>query len=165
MPYGIYPQLLALLSNDLIKHKYGLAFSIQLNEVELELYAFRIGHNPNKGGLGAYRHFRKACLILWPNLSWNPWLERAIRSLCEYQWVAWAGCGASGKTFAAGLYSMVWFLAAPLQTSIILTSTTAKMIRKRAWPVIQDLHRTCKDGFPCHLVDSKTTLQAVRGDD
>ena len=165
MPYGIYPQLLASLSNGLIKHKYGLSFSVQLNEVELELYAFRINHNPNRGGLGAYRHFRKVCAILWPNLSWNPWLERAIKSLCENQWVSWAGCGASGKTFAAGLYSMVWFLAAPLQTSIILTSTTAKMIRKRAWPVIQELHRTCKGGFPAHLVDSKTTLQAVRGDD
>ena len=60
---------------------------------------------------------------------------------------------------------MIYFLAAPLQTSVILTSTTAKMIRKRAWPVIQDLHRSCKGGFPAHMVDSKTTLQAIRGDD
>ena len=92
-------------------------------------------------------------------------LERQTESLCENQWVCWAGCGASGKTYAASLYSMVYFLAAPLQTSIILTSTTAKMIRKRAWPVIQDLYRTCKGGYPAHMVDSKTTLQAIRGDD
>jgi hypothetical protein len=52
-----------------------------------------------------------------------------------------------------------------LQTSVILTSTTAKMIRKRAWPVIQDLYRTCTGGYPSHMVDSKTTLQAIRGDD
>ena len=153
------------LSNGLIKHKYNLAFSVQLNEVELELYAFRIRHCPSRGGLGAYRHFRNAANLLWPKLSWNPWLERAIRSLCENQWVVWAGCGASGKTFAAGLFSMVYFLASPLHTSILLTSTTAKMIRKRAWPVVQELFRTCKGGYPAHMVDSKTTLQAIRGDD
>jgi hypothetical protein len=149
----------------LIKHKYGLAFDVQLNEIELELYAFRINHSPDRGGLGAFRHFKNVVAFLWPKMIWNPWLEKQIESLCENQWVCWAGCGASGKTYAASLYSMVYFLAAPLQTSIILTSTTAKMIRKRAWPVIQDLYRTCKGGYPSHMVDSKTTLQAIRGDD
>ena len=153
------------MSNGLIKHKYGLAFDVQLNDIELELYAFRINHSPERGGLGAYQHFRNAVRHLWPKLIWNPWLERQLESLCEHQWVCWAGCGASGKTFAASLYSMVYFLAAPLQTSILLTSTTAKMIRKRAWPVIQELYRTCEGGYPAHLVDSKTTLQAIRGDD
>jgi hypothetical protein len=138
---------------------------VQLNEIELELYAFRINHSPDRGGLGAFRHFKNVVAHLWPKMIWNPWLERQIESLCDNQWVCWAGCGASGKTYAASLYSMVYFLAAPLQTSIILTSTTAKMIRKRAWPVIQDLYRTCKGGYPSHMVDSKTTLQAIRGDD
>ena len=149
----------------MIKHKYNLAFEIQLNEIELELYCFRIKHPPVRGGLGAYEHFRNAANMLWPKLIWNPWLEKQIQSLCENQWLVWSGCGASGKTYAAALYSMIYFLAAPLHTSIILTSTTAKMIRKRAWPVIQELHRTCKGGYPAHMVDSKTTLQAVRGDD
>lgn len=149
----------------MIKHKYNLAFEIQLNEIELELYCFRINHPPVRGGLGAYEHFRNAANMLWPKLIWNPWLEKQIQSLCENQWLVWSGCGASGKTYAAALYSMIYFLAAPLHTSIILTSTTAKMIRKRAWPVIQELHRTCKGGYPAHMVDSKTTLQAVRGDD
>ena len=142
-----------------------MAFDVQLNEIELELYAFRINHSPDRGGLGAFRHFKNVVAHLWPKMIWNPWLERQIESLCDNQWVCWAGCGASGKTYAASLYSMVYFLAAPLQTSIILTSTTAKMIRKRAWPVIQDLYRTCKGGYPSHMVDSKTTLQAIRGDD
>ena len=149
----------------MIKHKYGLAFDVQLNEIELELYAFRINHSPEKGGLGAFKHFKNAANLLWPQLIWNPWLDKQIESLCENQWVCWSGCGASGKTYAASLYTMIYFLAAPLQTSVILTSTTAKMIRKRAWPVIQDLHRSCKGGFPAHMVDSKTTLQAIRGDD
>tara|TARA_X000001382_G_scaffold104671_1_gene79786 strand:+ start:442 stop:2103 length:1662 start_codon:yes stop_codon:yes gene_type:complete len=149
----------------LIKHRYNLQFSVQLKDIELELYAFRINHRIENGGLGAFKHFKNAANLLWPNLIWNPWLDKQIESLCENQWVCWAGCGASGKTYSASLYSMVYFLADPAQTSVILTSTTAKMIRKRGWPVIQELYRTCKGGYPAHMVDSKTTLQAVRGDD
>jgi hypothetical protein len=59
---------------------------------------------------------------------------------------------------------MTWWIAKPQASSVILTSTTAKMIRKRAWANIQQLHRGCK-GFPGNLVDSKTTLQSVKGDD
>lgn len=142
-----------------------MQFSVQLKDIELELYAFRINHRIENGGLGAFQHFKNAANLLWPNLIWNPWLDKQIESLCENQWVCWAGCGASGKTYSASLYSMVYFLADPAQTSVILTSTTAKMIRKRGWPVIQELYRTCKGGYPAHMVDSKTTLQAVRGDD
>ena len=149
----------------MIKHRYNLQFSVQLKDIELELYAFRINHRIENGGLGAFKHFKNAANLLWPNLIWNPWLDKQIESLCENQWVCWAGCGASGKTYSASLYSMVYFLADPAQTSVILTSTTAKMIRKRGWPVIQELYRTCKGGYPAHMVDSKTTLQAVRGDD
>ena len=149
----------------MIKHRYNLQFSVQLKDIELELYAFRINHRIENGGLGAFKHFKNAANLLWPNLIWNPWLDKQIESLCENQWVCWAGCGASGKTYSASLYSMVYFLADPAQTSVILTSTTAKMIRKRGWPVIKELYRTCKGGYPAHMVDSKTTLQAVRGDD
>ena len=149
----------------MIKHRYNLQFSVQLKDIELELYAFRINHRIENGGLGAFKHFKNAANLLWPSLIWNPWLDKQIESLCENQWVCWAGCGASGKTYSASLYSMVYFLADPAQTSVILTSTTAKMIRKRGWPVIQELYRTCKGGYPAHMVDSKTTLQAVRGDD
>ena len=149
----------------MIKHKYNLAFDIQLNELELELFAFKVGLPVERGGLGRYQHCRNVADMMWPKLSWNPWLERMIECLCEEQWTCWAGCGASGKTFGASLFSMIWFAADPLNTSIILTSTTAKMIRKRAWPVIQELYRTAKGGYPAHMVDSKTTLQAIRGDD
>ena len=76
---------------------------MQLNEIELELYAFRINHSPDRGGLGAFRHFKNVVAHLWPKMIWNPWLEKQIESLCENQWVCWAGCGASGKTYAASI--------------------------------------------------------------
>ena len=144
--------------------KYGLSFDHPVNDLEVELYCFRNGRTPEEGGLGRFQHFRNAVDILWPETKWNPWLERQLESLCENQWTSWAGCAASGKTFGSSIYAMVWWLAKPQESSVILTSTTAKMIRKRAWANIQQLYRACP-GFPGNLVDSKTTLQSVKGDD
>lgn len=143
---------------------YGLKFDHPVTQLELELYCFRNGYGPEKGFLGRFGHFKNIVSIVWPKLEWNPWLERQIESLCENSWVSWSGCAASGKTFASSLYAMVWWLANPAESSVMLTSTTAKMIRKRAWANIQHLFREAK-GFPGNLVDSKTTLQSVKGSD
>ncbi len=144
---------------------YGLNFGATLSQLEIELYCFRINHQPEAGGLGRYPHFRNAAKILWPKLVWHDWLEKQIESLCENRWVSWAGCAASGKTFGSALYAMVWWLANPAQSVVVLTSTTAKMIRKRCWSNIQHLYSSCDGRFPGNMVDSKTTLQAVKGDD
>jgi len=147
-----------------IPEQYGLKPRYPLRPIEWELWCFKRGHTQEAGGLGRYGHLRRAISLMWPKTSWNPWLETALQSLCDYNFVCWTGCGASGKTHAAALFSMMYWLADPIHTSVILTSTTAKMIRKRAWATIQTLMRE-SNGFPGHMVDSKTTLQAVRGDD
>tara|TARA_R110002020_G_scaffold265840_7_gene480665 strand:+ start:1325 stop:3028 length:1704 start_codon:yes stop_codon:yes gene_type:complete len=145
--------------------KYGMTFGHPVSPLEVELYAFRLGLGPDEGGLGKYEHFRNAANIIWPEIIWNPWLERQIESLCNHDWVSWTGCAASGKTYASSLYALVWWLSDPTHSSVILSSTTAKMIRKRAWSNIQQLWRTSSGQFPGNMVDSKTTLQATKGDD
>ena len=148
----------------LIQHKYGIRSPVKIPDLELELYAFRNRLQPNEGGLGTFDHFVNATKMLWPKMSWNPWLEAQVESLCEHDYVGWAGCGASGKTFGATLFATVWWLANPSKTTVVLTSTTAKMIRKRMWANLQDLVRKSR-GFPGNMVDSKMALQAVKGDD
>jgi hypothetical protein len=145
--------------------RYGISADHPLSELELELYCFRENRSLEQGGLGRYGHCVNAINLIWPDTIWNPWLERQLESLCEYQWVAWTGCAASGKTYASAMYALVWWLADPLHSSVILTSTTAKMIRKRAWANIQQLFRASAATFPGNLVDSKSTLQSVRGND
>ena len=144
---------------------YGMTFGHAVSPLEAELYAFRCGATIEEGGLGKFEHFKNVANMVWPDLIWNPWLERQIESMCDHSWVSWTGCAASGKTFASSLYAMVWWLADPMHSSVILTSTTAKMIRKRAWANIQHLWRTSAGQFPGNMVDSKTTLQAVKGAD
>ena len=144
---------------------YGYTFDHPITPLEAELYAFREGITPEEGGLGKFQHFKNAADIIWPDLIWHPWLERQIESLCENEWVSWTGCAASGKTYGSSLYALVWWLADPQHSSVILTSTTAKMIRKRAWANVQQLWNSASSQFVGNMVDSKTTLQATKGDD
>ena len=148
----------------LINHKYGIRSPVKIPDLELELYAFRNRLQPNEGGLGTFNHFVNVSKMVWPKMSWNPWLEAQVESLCEHDYVGWAGCGASGKTFGATLFATVWWLANPSKTTVVLTSTTAKMIRKRMWANRQELVRKSR-GFPGNMVDSKMSLQAIKGDD
>ena len=144
---------------------YGLEFNHPVSPLELELFCFREGRTPDEGGLGRYGHCRNAINIIWgESIVWNPWLERQLESLCENQWVSWTGCAASGKTYTSALYAMVWWLSDPMHSTVLLASTTAKMIRKRSWANIQQFFRNAEN-FPGNLVDSKTCLQAVKGDD
>lgn len=160
------------------QHRYGVQTDRPLNDLELELLCFRTSRTMELGGIGKYGHFRNVCSIILPKLKWNPWLERMIESLCEDHYaikegpvilrkLAWAGAGSVGKTFAAALYGFIWFLADPLNSIVILTSTSAKMVRKRIWPEIARFYLQVRDNFgDCgHIIDSKTTIQATKGDD
>jgi len=157
VPTAIQPQRL-------LEYKYGIRTNVRLTPADVECYAFRNKLQIHEGGLGTYGHCRELSNILWPKLIWHEWLERQIESLCESNYVSWAGCGASGKTYGASLFAMLFWAANPSKTAVVLTSTTAKMIRKRMWGNIQGLFRG-STGFPGNLVDSKMTLQSVRGDD
>ena len=63
----------------LIDHKYGIRSPVKIPDLELELYAFRNRFQPNEGGLGTFDHFRNATKLMWPKMSWNPWLEDQSR--------------------------------------------------------------------------------------
>src|SRR5687767_3670191 len=154
--------------------KYGLMFHPASTEIEIELLCFRRGHPREDGGLGKYGHLKKALALIWPDLVRHEWMEWRLRKLCEYSTNAWAGSAVSGKSHDSILYAMVWWLALPEDSSVILTSTTGTLIKKRLWPVLTELFDsavqipnspTMAMGFPGNLVDSKTLLQARRGDE
>lgn len=153
--------------------KYGVTWPRHLTEVEIELLCFRDGWSREDGGLGKYGHLKKAIQLVWPDLEWHEWMEWRLKKVCEYSINAWTGCGASGKSFDSILYAMIWWLALPAESSVILTSTTGKMIKKRLWPIVTELFDKAAvipgsilgAGFPGNMVDSKTMLQVQRGDE
>ncbi len=85
-------------------------------------------------------------------------------ALCTNKTNSWAGNASAGKTWDAGVFGFVFWLSDPRNTAVIFTSTTGKMVRKRIWPVIQKLYANYP-GCPGNMIDSKTALQSVKGDD
>jgi hypothetical protein len=144
--------------------KYGLRFPDDANPLTIELYAFAQRRSVEKGGLGTYKHFKNISSVFWPKMIWHDWKRDRIETFCNNHFNHWTGSAASGKTFDAGHLAMTFWAADPSNTAVILTSTSAKMVRKRIWPVIQELYQSCP-GFPGNMVDSKTMLQSRKGDD
>lgn len=145
---------------------YGLQPQSGWSQLEYDMLAFALRWPIEKGALTRYQHFRNVCEGMFGDkIEWNPWLEKQIKSLCDNKWVGWAGCASSGKTYGVALFCVVWWLCMPDESSVILTSTTKGMIRKRAWPVIQKLYTSLPASRIGNMVDSKTTWQASKGDD
>lgn len=159
---------------------------------KIENYCWFYDRPLGLGGKGGLNHFKRACKHYWSNpeefpIVWNhgvirnDWLETAIESLVCRQYeqrdgkirsrfITWTGCGTSGKTFASGLFATMFWLAAPADTSVVLTSTSKAAIRRRVWPVIQKLYDSLclsdiKRRERGNLVDSKTMWQVRKGDD
>lgn len=150
--------------------RYGLKWTTEDDPITIELTCFKEDHRPENGGLGAYRHLKNAIDLIFtdkngqPTTKWHDWTNQRLRALCEHKTNAWTGCAAAGKTWDAGLFAMMFWLADPFNTIVVLTSTTAKMVRKRIWPVLRELHRA-SPALPGHMLDSATMLQTTQGDD
>lgn len=141
------------------------------------MIGFRIGGSLETGGISKYDHFVKFAKSALPKLEWNPWLEWQFKSLCDDKYaykdgdtiirsVNWTGCGSAGKTYAAGVYAMLWFCALPKQSAVTLVSSSKNMLKRRIWPTIQKIHSDLSktDYAFGHLIDSQTMLQSVKGD-
>jgi len=91
---------------------------------------------------GAFVHRKAAIHDIWQNagIVWHPWIDRALKSFCDYNWVTWAGPAASAKSFNASLIGLLFWLEFPEGTSVIMASTTRDALARRLWYYIQDLH-------------------------
>jgi len=163
----------------LYRHKpYGLILPQHVTDIRvLEMIGFRIGGTLECGGISKYDHFKNYAKDALRNLQWNPWLERQFKSLCSDEMiyrkgdvtirsVNWTGSGSGGKTFAAGLYAVLWFGVAPRFSQVTLVSSTSKMLKRRIWPTIQKIYsQIAKTQYAFgHLIESQTMIQAEKGD-
>jgi hypothetical protein len=162
-------------------HKYGTWWPKQLSDFELEGLCFK--HNCTDRE--RLYHFRQFLKFTMPDLEWNEWLHRQMSAYCEkpkdandshfFRSISLTGCATAGKTFSAGVFAYHWWVVAPEESIVILTSTTKEMISRRVWPIIQQCHHSYRQNvsklFGCeedelpqgNLVDSRKTLEFQRG--
>lgn len=175
---------------------YGIEWEAKPAEWECDQYAFLFGAPK---GLGRYEHFKRFCSWHFPDLDWNPWFDRIVRTVTEEKYelragdtrtrfIALTGCATSGKTYTVGTFAYIWWSMAPLESAVMLTSTTGKAMRQRMWPVIREAYQTrlgpvwaelrkprTLEYFPPlkgwdkkpvgHLINSQYIIQARPGDD
>ena len=91
---------------------------------------------------GAFAHRKAAIQLIWEGagIVWHPWIDRALSSFCDYNWITWTGPAASAKSFNASLIGLLYWLEYPEGTSVIMASTTRDALSRRLWYYIQDLH-------------------------
>lgn len=127
--------------------------------LSIELAAFKFGFTPETGGLGKAQHFKNIVNALWPKSSrkhfvFHPWAERMLEAACKHQYLAVAGCASSGKTEFYALWGLVNFLCDPLNTLVLVTSTSLKEARQRIWGSIREFWTNAIIPLPGKLVDS-----------
>jgi hypothetical protein len=85
-------------------------------------------------GLGRAEHAKIISQILFPKtFEWHPWSERIIGRACESQRLAICGCGTSSKSTSIGVYALIWWMCSPLDSAVIMASTTIDSAKKRIW--------------------------------
>lgn len=86
-----------------------------------------------------YKHFRNYIDLLWSeknkrkNFIWHPWAEETIEQACCNKTLAIGGCSGSGKSLSLAPYAIGQWLTDPMNTIVIVVSTSVKAAKKRIW--------------------------------
>jgi hypothetical protein len=134
----------------------GLHFPAEATDFHCHLYLFKyapvLQANPDTAvkdgekvfysGTGRYSHARAMAEILWPKaFEWHKWSEQSFRSASsDNKWLALTGCGASGKSTAIGAYSLLWWMAAPHESAVLIASKTIESSKRRIWGEVSRLY-------------------------
>lgn len=139
----------------------------------IELQGFgRPGGTESLGGISKEQHAKNFIAEFYPWFwqYWNEWQELQLWAWCNFEEIGATGCMNSGKSYTFSFLAWLEWMAAPLQSACMITSTTRQAIKARIWThikkfrngIIANGKQIC---HPCHLIDSQTLIQATRGDD
>lgn len=156
--------------------KYGVTFADGATEAAIELW---MSFDINQGGvslhqaegfLGAFNHLQRAIDIIWNSngrnmLIWNEWTELMMRSFIENREIPVSGPSASWKSTCAACYGVAFWMADPLRTKVIVSSTSLGGLRERIWKDILGFYRASKCGFGNVINHPNPKIQTIKADD
>jgi hypothetical protein len=140
-----------------------------MDDLSIELRCFRIGHKIKDGGLGAAGHFKRAATIQWgpdnrrKEFIWHPWADKMLEEACRWQYLSVSGPGNIGKSDFFAIWALINWQCDPMNTMVIVTSTTMTASRKRIWGSIVDYFGAMAHK-PGKLVDSMGIIRTLSTD-
>lgn len=154
-------------------NKYGLdGLPDNISQFEIELLHIGAVDSEAIGGLAKSQHIKHVIQMLYPWVwkYWHDWNDLCLFAWCNFQEIGMTGCASAHKTFTFSLLSWIEFLAKPMATSVVLTSTTLPSLRTRIWNEMMNFynkspHIDFTQVFGFNVVDSKTQIQCKKGDD
>jgi len=149
---------------------YGLTFDEGTSELDIHLFCYKLDRRPEGSGVGErgsrWHHFKWCADLLWnipdkpTKVIWNPWTDEMIQEMINHEYISVAGCGSSGKSNAAAVFAIIEYLAYPVGTLVLITSTTIKDAKKRVWKSVAELWN-CLDNPPGNMVPSRAMIEGL----
>jgi hypothetical protein len=155
---------------------YGVTWAKEATPAFIELSMSFDIHPPNtpslhtaEGFLGAFEHLKRGIDLIWNReaqlLIWNEWSELMLKEMLENREWSITGPSASWKSTCAAIYAVAFWLADPLRTKVIISSTTLGGLRERIWKDIVNFYRASQCGFGNVIQHPTPKIQTQRGDD
>jgi hypothetical protein len=118
------------------------------------------------GRIGHYKNFVE---IFWgehnkrKSFLWHPWAEKAIEEAMQTRILAVGGCAGSGKSFGFAPWAIASWLADPMNTIVIVVSTTVTGAKRRIWGYIEEFWNSIPMPVPGKLQASYNQIVPFDG--
>lgn len=93
----------------------------------------------------------------------HPWADEMLDAACDRNELGISGCASAGKTDFGAVWALVNWQAAPLETKVLVTSTSLKEARKRVWGSIREYFLNAAVQLPGKLLDSIGQIRTADG--
>lgn len=121
--------------------RYGRSFETN-SLLDVELWAFRTGLSVEQGGLGRAVHFQRIVSEIWPEFTWYSWAYEQADALCNYKVSGFTSGASSSKSDLMAKFGLVSWFADPVNTLVIICSTSAQDAKMRIFGhVVRDFRK------------------------
>lgn len=142
-----------------------LSYNVQMNIRTQKEYTIWV-----PGSLGKYEHCKRGMEMIWglntrKPIVFSPYAERMLKALCSKQFLAIGGHASGGKTYVPAAWGVWNYLCYPINTKVLITSTSLKDSRGRIWGDVEEFWNAAADAYsgdvPGKLVSSDGIIRCV----
>jgi hypothetical protein len=139
------------------RETYGLSFPEGVNQLIIELACFKLGRSKqSKFYSTRFNHLINIVRMLWDEKDirlsrirnnvriWDTYTLNTLHKLCDGKNVCLTGPASSGKTYASAIYGLVSFYASPIDSTVLISTTSSGGSERRVFGKLKMLHSAAR---------------------